>query len=366
MRYIRINEGHLGLVIKNGAVKEVLSAGRYFRWNAGLVEIHENKGKVNSTLTIDRLLKNEALEDLTDLVTVSQDEVAMIYEHGIFKRALGAGRYLYWKGDGEYAFAKANTANIHIDDGISATVLDTFAMASYVRKYVVEAGSKAVLMVNGKFDRVLDAGTYRYWKNATSILVATVDVRSRNMEISGQELLTRDKATIRVNLDVGYRVTDVVKAMLESKTYEKQLYTMAQLALRSHVGKLTLDELLETKASLGSTLEAEFSSAAAALGVEITGVGLRDVILTGDMREMMNRVLLAEKEAQAGTIKRRDEAAATRTMLNAAKLMEDNAMLYKLKEMEYVEKIAEKVGEITVSGNGGVVKQLKEIFETAR
>ena len=45
-----------------------------------------------------------------------------------------------------------------------------------------------------------------------------------------------------------------------------------------------------------------------------------------------------------------------------AKLMEENNMLYKLKEMEYVEKIAEKIGEITVSGNGNIVTQLKEIF----
>ena len=42
--------------------------------------------------------------------------------------------------------------------------------------------------------------------------------------------------------------------------------------------------------------------------------------------------------------------------------MEDNEMLFKLKEMEYVEKIAEKVGEITVNGNGNMVKQLKEMF----
>jgi regulator of protease activity HflC (stomatin/prohibitin superfamily) len=90
--------------------------------------------------------------------------------------------------------------------------------------------------------------------------------------------------------------------------------------------------------------------------------GMRDVILTGDMKEIMNQVLIAQKKAQANVITRREETASTRSLLNTAKLMEDNEMLFKLKEMEYVEKIAHKIGEITLSGNGNMVKQLKEIF----
>lgn len=76
----------------------------------------------------------------------------------------------------------------------------------------------------------------------------------------------------------------------------------------------------------------------------------------------MNKVLIATKQAQANTIVRREETASTRSLLNTAKLMEDNAMLFKLKEMEYIEKIADRVGEITVSGGGQVIDQLKQIF----
>jgi len=90
--------------------------------------------------------------------------------------------------------------------------------------------------------------------------------------------------------------------------------------------------------------------------------GVRDVILTGEMKQIMNQVLVAQKKAQANIIKRREETASTRSLLNTAKLMEENDMLFKLKEMEYVEKIAEKVGEITVNRNGNMVKQLREIF----
>jgi hypothetical protein len=80
------------------------------------------------------------------------------------------------------------------------------------------------------------------------------------------------------------------------------------------------------------------------------------------MKEIMNQVLVAQKKAQANVIFRREETASTRSLLNTAKFMEENEMLYKLKEMEYVEKIADKIGEITLNGNGNMVKQLREIF----
>lgn len=76
----------------------------------------------------------------------------------------------------------------------------------------------------------------------------------------------------------------------------------------------------------------------------------------------MNQVLVAEKKAQANIITRREETASTRSLLNTARLMEENAMLFKLKEMEYVEKIAEKISNISVAGSGDLVGQLKQIF----
>ena len=77
-------------------------------------------------------------------------------------------------------------------------------------------------------------------------------------------------------------------------------------------------------------------------------------------------MLVAQKKAQANNITRREETASTRNLLNTAKLMEDNNMLFKLKEMEYVEKIAEKIGEITVSGGVQVIDQLKGLFGVSK
>lgn len=91
------------------------------------------------------------------------------------------------------------------------------------------------------------------------------------------------------------------------------------------------------------------------LGLIATAAGIKDVILTGDMKETMNQVLVAEIKAQTNNIMRRVETAAKRCSLNTAKLIEENVMLWKLKEMEYMEKITKKIGEITISGSGNIM-----------
>lgn len=187
-------------------------------------------------------------------------------------------------------------------------------------------------------------------------------MRQLSLEIVGQEILTKDKAQLRINFMIQYKAVDIMKALHENKEYEKQLYVLMQMALREYIGKLTLDELMETKEQIALSILEHTQEQVAALGVSISYCGLKDIILPGEIKTIMNQVLIAEKKAQANIITRREETASTRSLLNTAKLMEDNAMLYKLKEMEYVEKIAEKINTISLSGGGQIVDQLKQIF----
>ena len=101
-----------------------------------------------------------------------------------------------------------------------------------------------------------------------------------------------------------------------------------------------------------------FGEKEASLFVEIKDAGVKDIILPGEIREIMNTVLVAEKRAQANVISRREEVASTRSLLNTAKLMEENQTLYKLKELEYVERICENIGSITLAGSGDLLSQL--------
>ena len=64
------------------------------------------------------------------------------------------------------------------------------------------------------------------------------------MEVSGQEILTRDKVSLRVNLTALWQVTDVVKARATVSNFVDYIYKELQFALREAVGTRTLDELL--------------------------------------------------------------------------------------------------------------------------
>jgi hypothetical protein len=96
------------------------------------------------------------------------------------------------------------------------------------------------------------------------------------------------------------------------------------------------------------------------MGIEFIYAGIKDVILPGEIKDILNTVLIAEKKAQA--ITRREEIASTRSLLNTAKLMDENKTLYKLKELEHIEKICERVGSISLNGGGNVLERLNELF----
>ena len=362
MKHVRINAGKIGLVFKKGDYQKVITQGKHWLFLNQRVLRYNLIEEFHSPIAIEILLKDSALVNLLEVVEVKDNELVLLYENNNFKRVLTAGRYFFWKGLVNRTFTKIDTSNIEINKNIDKALFNHFEFNKYIRAFEVAAYEKAVLLVNDVYTKTLTGGTYRFWRNDTTIKIAKADMRQLQLEIAGQELLTKDKATIRINFYTQYKVIHIEKALLENKEYEKQLYILMQLALRTYVSGYTLDELLENKQNIATAVFDKVSTSADKLGVKVLHCGIRDVILTGDMKEIMNQVLMAQKKAQANVISRREETASTRSLLNTAKLMEDNAMLFKLKEMEYVEKIADKIGEITVSGNGNMVKQLKDIF----
>ncbi|AZA56424.1 slipin family protein [Chryseobacterium shandongense] len=351
-----------GLVFKNGNLIDILKEGSFWVFGNKSVEIYDMKTLFKTNIDLNLLLKNEGLKAMLEVVEVKDGEIVLVYENGIFKEVLNVGQYAFWKGIFNREFQKIDLTKVEITENISKNILENAKLKSFVRKFTITNQYKGLLLIDGKLDRVLEAGTYYFWNNEISVEVKAIDTRMQQMEIAGQELLTKDKAMLRINFYVRFQVENIVKALMENKEYDKQLYILMQLALREFVGALTLDELLLKKDCVGKEILQNLGNKAEDLGLKAADAGIRDVILTGEMKEIMNQVLIAEKKAQANTIIRREETASTRSLLNTAKLMEENEVLWKLKEMEYMEKIADKIGDITVSGNHNIVSQLKEIF----
>ena len=97
-------------------------------------------------------------------------------------------------------------------------------------------------------------------------------------------------------------------------------------------------------------------------GIEVRSVGVKDVILPGDMKDILNQVVEAQKESEANLIKRREETQAMRSLHNTAKMMENNPTLLRLKELEALERVTARIDKISVYGGlEGVLNDLVKL-----
>jgi regulator of protease activity HflC (stomatin/prohibitin superfamily) len=174
--------------------------------------------------------------------------------------------------------------------------------------------------------------------------------------------LTADRVTIGVNLAADDRVTDPMVATRSVKDFAEALHLALQLAFREALGAKTLDALLADKVAVSDEAAGRVRAEMAEIGIEVGAIALKDVILPGEMRKILNRVVLAEKEAEANVIRRREETNATRSILNAAKVMAENPVMLRLKELEALETIAGKVDTPTVhNGTEGLMSDLVKL-----
>lgn len=295
------------------------------------------------------------------LADIGSDEVGLMLRNGRIADVLAPGtRRLYWKGLGQVKIRA-----IALGEGleIEREIADGLRQIGWLERVAVAGNvpseSAGLLFVDGTLVRELAPGAYAFWNLRKNVAVETVELRVQAMEVSGQELLTRDKVSLRVNLAASLRVTDPVAARTRVAKYAEHVYRELQYGLRKAVSAKSLDELLGDKASLDADIFGYVRGQVGQFGIEVLGVGVKDVILPGEMKEILNSVVQAEKTAQANVIRRREEANATRSLLNTAKLIEDSPVLMRLKELEALEKITEKIDKLTVFGGlEGVMKQL--------
>jgi regulator of protease activity HflC (stomatin/prohibitin superfamily) len=231
---------------------------------------------------------------------------------------------------------------------------------------VIEAHEAGLLFVDGVLIERLAPGRYGFWSVGRQVRVVKIDLRPQPLEVTAQEILTKDRVGIRVTLTAFAKIVDPEKAALAAPDVNATLYRLIQFAIREAVAARTLDEILAARDTIDREVRAYVTERAAALGAEIGEIGVKDVILPGDVRELLNKVVEAERIAKANIIRRQEETAATRSLLNTAKLMENNPLLLRLKELEALEKLVEKVGRIdlhTGSGAGGFDALLSNLYK---
>ncbi len=289
---------------------------------------------------------------------LADDEAGLRYEDDVLVEILAPGtRRLYWRG---LAAHRLERVDLTQDSMLPAALVKRIAQPALRARGVagltgvlvaqVPAYHVGVLKIDGKIERLLDAGTSAFWRFNRDVAVELVDLRLQAIEVGGQEILTRDKVALRLNLSATWCYADVLHAFGQLQKPVEHLYRELQFALRSAVGTRSLDELLEDKQSIDAVVIAQVRARLGDSGVDVRSVGVKDIVLPGDMKTILAQVVEAEKSAQANVIRRREETAATRSLLNTAKVMEENPTALRLKELETLERVAERIDRISVFG----------------
>lgn len=358
-----INENQRGLLFNNGKFIKLLEPGKYHTFFGRSIEVCDLDYLVFPCMcSLDTLLQDKKFSEQTVSVDVSDEELALHFVNGKFNECLKSGKYAYWSVSDKHEFKIINISSPEVSDDVPIHIFKKIPSSLFTKIEVCEY-EKARLYFDHKFIKLLEPGIYYFWKSKTEVYTEIVDTRLTQLNIPAQEILTLDKVSLRINFVCNYRITDYIKISSETDNYLQQIYTSVQFALRDYVGKYRLDEILQSKEQISSYVFEKVKEKAKTFYVEITDAGVKDIILPGEIRDIMNTVLVAEKRAQSNVIARREEVASTRSLLNTAKLMDENKTLCKLKELEYLEKIFENVGNININGNGDILSQLLSIIK---
>jgi len=355
MFYIRVKETQKALLYKDEKLIKILNAGVYkgfFPFTRYRVEYVAFTPYGIGGETAQRLYKlyPELVTQHFNVVALEAGKRAYVIVDGKPTEFLEAGALkLYFK---EYhvEIEKTDVQNRFEVSQAHTCYLEQLPEATGIEAIVVDKYTKGYLYVDETFVKVLGAGKHYFYTDFFDIVVKMIDMRVKELEINGQELLSADKVTVRCNLTMHYLIKDGETYLKRVDMPQEYLYKQLQFAVREHIGALKIDEILQRQHTLSKTVLQRLHTICEEVGVEVKGVYLKDIILPGDMREIFNQVIEAEKRAEANNIRRREETAATRSLLNTAKLMKDNPALARLKELEALEKITQTVGTLNVYG----------------
>ncbi|CAM2011178.1 SPFH domain-containing protein [Acanthopleuribacter pedis] len=349
------------ILYHNRLVRDVLGPSRHVYWrNVGQWEIKTRKEA--TPLSQTKLIGEPALAEHLESIDLQDNEAALVWLDNRLHDLLGAGNHAMWRSAGAIRFERLTVNREPFRHKALATVLGLPNHDAYLEVFELGDGEKGLLTRDGEIEAVLEPGTHIYWRGLGKLAIQNVSVQEQVLDLVGQEMMTIDKVSLRMNIIVSYRIADVLQALSGVQDIAGALYRQTQLILRTVVGSRTLDELLTDKTLFVNELEAVLKTWAAERGLVLVTAGIRDIILPGEMKSLLNQVTEAKKRAEAELIRRREETASARSQANTARLFAQNPTLMRLRELEAVETIMEGSENTFLFGNGAVLDQIQSKF----
>jgi regulator of protease activity HflC (stomatin/prohibitin superfamily) len=343
IKFVAIRPFEFGLVFRKDVFKGLLGPGEYTRFDPlgrERIDIVSQRKPWLVHDQLDVIAKSGALDGKAIVLDLADHERALVWIDGRFDTILAPGRYALWTGFRTVRTEIVDVRNVRFDHADREAILNAPRVSEQLDLHDLPAEQTGVLFIDGKYIETMAPGRYAFWKNRASVKLIRVDRRELVLDVPGQDILTADRVTLRLTAVAVYRFADAVRALTASDDARQALYREVQLAVRAAVGSRTLDGLLADKLAFAAELTETVKAKVAGLGIDLTNVGIKDVILPGEMKDLLNKVIEARTAAEAAVITRREEGAALRHQANAAKLLAENPTLLKLREIEAVERIA--------------------------
>jgi len=365
LRRIKVREHERGLLFRDREFKGVLRPGRHFVWDL-LRKVRIDVVSVRDAWLnhgdLDVIAKSGSLGDEAKLLDLKDHERAVVWVDGRVEAVLKPGLYALWTVFHEVRTEVFEARAVRFEHADVVTIAQARGASALLEAVTIEAGHAGLFFTDGAHMATLGPGAHALWKGVAKARILDVDLREQVVDVAGQEIMTADKVTLRLNAVVTFKVVDPLKAVTVVEDYRQALYREAQLALRGVIGTRELDTLLSDKDAVARELDGIVHSRVAGFGIEVVGLGIRDVILPGEMKDLMNKVTEAKKAAEAALITRREETAAMRSQANTAKILETSPTLMRLRELEVIEKVSQKANLTVVLGEGGLADRVVKLL----
>jgi regulator of protease activity HflC (stomatin/prohibitin superfamily) len=350
------------LVYRDGRAVELLRPGRYLRF-APLGGLTVTKLSVTepwiNLKDLRFVAKSGVLAGEAIVLDLADHERAIVRIDGRYNAVLGKGVSALWTAERKVEVERYEVrGDARLDHPALPLIVELPGARELVDVAVIAAGFVGLVFRDGRPAGTLQPGLAAFWKGAGKIVVQAVDGREQVLDVAGQEILTADQVTLRLNALAVYKVADAWRAVTAVDAYAQALYREVQLALRAVVGTRTLEAFLAGKDAVLAELASALAPRVAELGLSIVSLGVRDVILPGEMKALLNRVVEARAAAEAALLTRREETAAMRMQANTARIFESSPALMKLRELEVLEKVADKANLTVVLGEGSLTERV--------
>lgn len=358
-----INKHEIGLVFRRDELRRVLAPGSYFLPQRLLAETRVERVKTLVTRfdhpLIDVIADAPGLKERLTVVDLAEDQRAIVWRNDRLYDFVAAGRFAYWNAPYTLKVETFSVSESEFRHDQRDAILAMSAAREHLTSIDVQSHEKLLVRRGGELTGVFGAGRHAFWSRGGLVSWQSVDMREQIADVAGQEIMTADKVTLRLNLVVAFRVTDPVAATTVVESSGGAVYREAQLALRAAVGGRQLERLLADKDAVAAEVRGTIDPRAAEFGVAIASVGIRDIVLPGEMKTILNQVIEAQKQAEANLIRRREETAAARSQANTARLLAEHPVLLRMKELETLEGILRDARTTFVFGSGDLARQVK-------